>query len=128
MVEVIKHQNADPTLSPLLKSIRTLHEIHGYNVSLVLPLVGVRDFRNRLTFDAKFSSILIQLLTLVLDYGNILDIFWTDLFPLHLFQKVNIFTSRLRHGHRKANVLLLVVGTFYSQMFLIPLNHLNIVR
>ena len=37
---------------------------------------------------------------------------------------LTIFTSRLRHGHREANVLVLVlVGTFYSQIFLIPVNY-----
>ena len=36
---------------------------------------------------------------------------------------VGFFTSRLRHGHTEANVLVVLVGTFYSQIFLTPLNH-----
>ena len=34
-------------------------------------------------------------------------------------------TSRLRHGHREANVLVVVLGTFYSQIFLMPVNKLD---
>ena len=44
------------------------------------------------------------------------------------FVAIAVFTSCLQHGHVEANGLeltVVVLGTFRSQIFLIPLNHLN---
>ena len=63
----------------------------------------------------------------LLNIYQIIHIYENKMLCLLFCVLYQLFTSRLRHGHREANVLVVVVlvGTFYSQIFLVPVNYLD---